>query len=81
MNNSHEKNYKYLGQDISQDLNEVKYISKIKDIIFALKVVSCHWTEFPAPTESMLLLFSIIYGLVALTGLCGNGLIIFIWWR
>ena len=80
-NNSHEKSYKYLGENISQDFNEVKYISKTKDIIFVPKVISCHWTQFPAPTESMLLIFSIIYGLVALIGLSGNGLIIFIWWR
>ena len=45
------------------------------------KVISCHWTEFVAPSESMVLLFSIIYGLIALTGILGNGLIIFIWWR
>ena len=27
------------------------------------------------------LLFSIVYGLLAATGLSGNGLIIYIWWR
>ena len=29
----------------------------------------------------MRLLFTLIYGAIALTGLSGNGLIIYIWWR
>ena len=45
------------------------------------QVISCLWTLFEVPTATMRLLFSLVYGLIALTGLSGNGLIIFIWWR